>query len=132
MNENKHRVNQGIGRPINPQVQNEPVAQQLMAAMMAGTAGVPSLNPEALKGAPPWVAYLLNNVQNSLTQLEALKLALFRRGLLTEVEFTESLMQINRAVEQQFTKMAKDVDRRVNQGQGGAAPVGDPRRPPGT
>jgi hypothetical protein len=85
------------------------------------------LDPAAFQNAPPWVAYLANMVQNLRVEVAAHKLALVRRGLVTEAEFSEAMLTISHAYEQQFAQRAGMLSKQLNQQP--KAPL-DPRRSP--
>jgi len=117
-------VQQAIGRPGPSQVTDNPLVSSLLQSMMQGAAG-PMMDPSALQGAPPWVPMLFNQIQAMETKIEVLQFTLLRRGLITNAELKEAMLEISCATAEQFDQQVNMLAQKLP-----PAVPSDPRRPP--
>lgn len=101
--------------------------EQFMGHTMPSASGGLVLNPDAFKGAPPYVLELLNGMQNCLKEVHIMKMALMRRGILTEPELQEAAVLVDQATEEMFKSYLNVLERQINQAPN--TPT-DPRRNP--
>jgi hypothetical protein len=120
-----------IGSADPPGTSANPVVQQMLQSVMATSQGL-VMDERVLAGAPPWAVMLMNMTQNLRVEVEAVKLAMIRRGVMSQVEFVESLAELSKAASEAFMEQIGGLERQLHQGpnpQPNNAPQ-DPRRSP--